>query len=183
MQYGYKGEIMNKKEAIKWLRHCAESDCDDCIYENQPIEWCSAKMKECVDAVEEALSVKPTDLISRAAALEQIAQAECGLHYEDCKADNCTCDCIWRILNIPPADVPTKCIAQINIDVDKIVKKIKDEYEIVDKPIGEWIPRPYEIDYENDAECSICGEIVINGNGYSYCPNCGIEMKSKKEEI
>lgn len=48
------------------------------------------------------------DLINRADALEQIAQAECGLHYEDCEADNCTCDYIWRILNIPSAESKTK---------------------------------------------------------------------------
>ncbi len=27
-------------------------------------------------------------------------------------------------------DRPTKCIAQINIDADEVVKRIKDEYEI-----------------------------------------------------
>lgn len=48
------------------------------------------------------------DTISRQDALEQIAQAECGLHYEDCEADNCTCDYIWRILNIPSAESKTK---------------------------------------------------------------------------
>lgn len=45
-----------------------------------------------------------TDLISRADALEQMAQAECGLHYDDCEADNCSCSYIQRILDIPSAD-------------------------------------------------------------------------------
>ncbi len=48
------------------------------------------------------------DTISRHDALEQIAQAECGLHYEDCEADNCMCDCIWRILNIPFVESKTR---------------------------------------------------------------------------
>ena len=48
------------------------------------------------------------DIISRAEALEQMAQAECGLHYADCKADNCTCDYIWRILNISSTESKTR---------------------------------------------------------------------------
>ena len=44
------------------------------------------------------------DLIKRADALEQMAQAECGLHYGDCEADNCSCSYIKRILDIPSAD-------------------------------------------------------------------------------
>jgi len=45
-----------------------------------------------------------TDLISRADALEQMAQAECGVHYADCEADNCSCSYIKRILDIPSAE-------------------------------------------------------------------------------
>ena len=48
--------------------------------------------------------VEHTDYISRADALEQMAQAECGLHYDDCEADNCSCSYIQRILDIPSAD-------------------------------------------------------------------------------
>ncbi len=47
------------------------------------------------------------DTISRHDALEQIAQAECGIHYEDCEANNCACGCIWRILNIPSVNSKT----------------------------------------------------------------------------
>ena len=47
---------------------------------------------------------KPSDLISRHEALEQMAQAVCGLHYEDCEADNCSCSYISRILNLPSAE-------------------------------------------------------------------------------
>ena len=46
-----------------------------------------------------------TDYISRADALEQMAQAECGLHYDDCEADNCSCSYIKRILDIPSAEL------------------------------------------------------------------------------
>ena len=52
--------------------------------------------------------VEHTDYISRADALEQMAQAECGLHYDDCEADNCSCSYIQRILDIPSAEYITE---------------------------------------------------------------------------
>ena len=54
--------------------------------------------------VPDEYKTEPSDLISRADALEQMAQAECGLHYDDCEADNCSCSYIQRILDIPSAD-------------------------------------------------------------------------------
>lgn len=45
-----------------------------------------------------------SDLISRTDALEQMAQAECGLHYKDCEANNCSCSYIKRILALPSAE-------------------------------------------------------------------------------
>lgn len=45
-----------------------------------------------------------SDLILRTNALGQMARAECGLHYEDCEANNCSCSYIKRILGIPPAE-------------------------------------------------------------------------------
>lgn len=166
---------MDKKEAIQVLQTALTA----------PFVY--GAYAEAIGMAIESLSVESSDdLISRTAAIKAVANAiwhypnECyrNLNIFD-MAEALAKD---ALLTLPPAGIPTKCIAQINIDTDEVVKRIKDEYEIVDKPIGEWIPRPYEIDYENDAECSICGEIVIDGNGYNYCPNCGIKMKSKKEE-
>lgn len=42
---------------------------------------------------------------------------------------------------------------------------------------GKWIPIPYQLDYESDAECSLCHEQFIAAMNYNYCPNCGHRMK------
>lgn len=54
------------------------------------------------------------DLIKRADALEQMAQAECGLHYNDCEADNCSCSYIQRILDTP------------SVDAEQVTSKLKN---------------------------------------------------------
>ena len=45
---------MTREEAMKWLKHCAFSICEDCVYEIQPIEWCHQKMQEAVMTIESA---------------------------------------------------------------------------------------------------------------------------------
>lgn len=106
-----------------------------------------------------------TDLISRADALEQMAQAECGLHYDDCEADNCSCSYIKRILDIPSAELPKgdlilradalnlNCVITVRrADTkerkcdDEIIKVCFEAYADHIKrlpsarPTGEWIP-------------------------------------------
>ena len=68
--------------------------------------------------------VETSDLISRADALEQMAQAECGLHYEDCEADNCSCPYIGRILDIPPTESDT-------VEWIPVSEKLPNTYEEV----------------------------------------------------
>ena len=90
---------MKKEEAIERI----QQDLD------VSKKYLSKEYKEALNMAIEALQAKTDgDLISRADALEQIAQAECGLHYEDCKADNCMCGCIWRILNISSTESKTR---------------------------------------------------------------------------
>ena len=52
--------------------------------------------------------------------------------------------CVWLsdIDNAPTIEPPTKCIAQICIDTDEVVERIKEEYDIVGNTdaVGEWIP-------------------------------------------
>lgn len=41
-----------------------------------------------------------------------------------------------RIQALPSAEADTKCIAQIKVDIDEIVERIKEEYDIMNR----WIP-------------------------------------------
>ena len=47
---------------------------------------------------------------------------------------------------------------------------------------GHWIPIPYELDYETDAECSLCHEKFIAAIDYNYCPKCGCRMQKSEDE-
>lgn len=47
---------------------------------------------------------------------------------------------------------------------------------------GKWIPIPYELDYETDAECSLCHEKFIAAIDYNYCPKCGCRMQKSEDE-
>ena len=47
---------------------------------------------------------------------------------------------------------------------------------------GYWIPIPYELDCETDAECSLCYEKFISAMSYKYCPNCGARMESEARD-
>ena len=60
---------MTREEAMKWLKHCAFSTCEECEYEVKPIEWCDQKMQEAVTTIE---SAPQTDLISRADAVDAL---------------------------------------------------------------------------------------------------------------
>ena len=55
-----KCDLISRAKAIEWLERCAKSDCDDCKYDAMPIEWCSEKMLECVEAIKaEPVSAEP----------------------------------------------------------------------------------------------------------------------------
>lgn len=223
MQYGYKGGVMDRKEAIQVLQTALTAPFVYGAYANainMAIEALSQpnyetdtevrlvvtnRKKEKVilwDAygeVEyypiEALSVeptvekceiphyfKPTDLISRAAAIKAVANAiwhypnECyrNLNVYD-MAEALAKD---AIMPLPSVNVPTKCIAQININTDEIVKKIKNEYEIDNRPSAEWIMHIDDLyPEESTQECSNCHEHeTIKIHNDDYCPSCGARM-------
>ena len=46
---------MTTNEALKWLKRCANTDCDDCEHNEKPFEYCDSMMAECVEVLEEAL--------------------------------------------------------------------------------------------------------------------------------
>lgn len=73
-----------------------------------------------------------TDLISRADAVEAVGdwmKKEYG--YLDLNRAERLIDTLSAI---PSAKVPTKCIAEIKIDEDKIAQKIKEKYDLADRP-------------------------------------------------
>lgn len=76
-----------------------------------------------------------TDLISRADAVKAIC--------DKCLEEHCETECIVpctfmeALEAVPSADAKTKCIAQIKVDTEEIVSRIKEEYDITD---AKWIP-------------------------------------------
>lgn len=88
------------------------------------------------------------------------------------------------------ADMPQKVIAQVAFDEEKLreivkeaVERFKEEYEIVDRPQGEWIEQ------EDCWQCSECGDEYVLEVGVKpidarmhYCPNCGAHMKGADDE-
>ena len=98
----------------------------------------SGHRKAVIDMAIEALSAEPSDLISRADAIDTINELEEKINGE---TDNnvhtiATCDVLRRIKALPSADAETKYIAQIKVDTEEIVRRIKEEYDITDG----WIP-------------------------------------------
>lgn len=48
---------------------------------------------------------------------------------------------------------------------------------------GEWKLCKSSIHpYGNDVECSACGFKMASTFGYSFCPNCGADMRDRSEE-
>ena len=88
---------------------------------------------------------------------------------------------------VPSADRPQKVIAQITFDEEKLreivkeaVERFKEEYEITDRPQGEWI---IEVDANGNTygKCSICGMRQYAGQ-LNFCPDCGARMKGAIDE-
>lgn len=89
---------------------------------------------------------------------------------------------------LPTIEPKTKVVAQITFDEEKLreivkeaVERFKEEYEITDRPQGEWIEQ--EDDYHHYWECSECGMGVGLDDIRNYCPNCGAKMKGADDEI
>ena len=89
---------------------------------------------------------------------------------------------------IPSADVVERkgthnVVAQINIDTDEILERLKNEYEIEERKRGEWV---WMNERKNQHKCSQCGEVAFAWYSeledmveelFDYCPNCGADMR------
>lgn len=87
-------------------------------------------------------------------------------------------DAYGEVEYYPSVNVPTKCIAQININTDEVIKRIKNEYEIDNRPSAEWIMHIDDLyPEESTQECSNCHEHeTIKIHNDDYCPSCGARM-------
>ena len=75
-----------------------------------------------------------------------------------------------------------------NVDDDRVIRYRKclscgknfrtvEEYVEDEFVENKWIPIPYQLDYESDAVCPNCGEAVVAGADYPFCPYCGSRNK------
>ena len=89
---------------------------------------------------------------------------------------------------LPSVDRPQKIIAQITFDEEKLreivkeaVERFKEEYEVTDKPQGEWImSKPEEDGFGAVFQCSRCS-CEVDCIPTNFCPNCGAKMGYKDE--
>lgn len=130
--------------------HGIEYNCDNCLLSEVIDEIKSINDRLHGDAKGKG------DVIYRDDALEEMAQAECGCHYEACIKDECECSHIGRIKDIPSA---TR----------------QPEQEITLNSHGEWIKHEIE-DTCRWVECSECHKEYPNIE-MNFCPNCGKRMK------
>ena len=126
--------------------------------------------------------------------------------YDVCGIGKITLECMDELMSMI-ADRPQKVIAQITFDEEKLreivkeaVERFKEEYEIIDRPQGEWIAVSAFDAFGGDEAtwmahgnptafhyCSECkeqsrldefGEEMLS----KYCPNCGAKMKGAGDE-
>ena len=95
---------------------------------DNPMNWagsnfcpnCGADMREKGKRMSRYIDA---NLISRQAAIEAVEKAELK---EVAKA---------AIKSLPSVEPPKKVVAQVKVDIDEIIERIKEEYEIKDKPL------------------------------------------------
>lgn len=104
---------------------------------------------EALNMAIEALSAEPTDLISRAEAIEEL-----GEYFDHLK-------------RIDKRGI--KRIEPISLDCKGIINELPS----ADRPSGEWIIRE-----NGNKECSLCGRERQDGWDY-FCGYCGARMKAR----
>lgn len=143
----------DEDEYMRGIKH----DCNTCLLSEVMDE-----IKSINDKPHSNTKVKG-DVIYRCDALEEMAQSECGCHYETCIKDECECPHIGRIKDIPSATHQTEQEMTLNID----------------KPHGEWIRHEVE-DTCRWVECSECHKEYPNIE-MNFCPNCGKRMRGNEK--
>ena len=102
-------------------------------------------------------------------------------------------DIAGALAELPAIEPKVKVIAQVIFDEEKLreivkgaVERFKEEYEIEPKR-GEWVKRTHNtlIAQVNFAYCSECGQPIMHEHTrplWSFCPNCGADMRGKDDE-
>ena len=104
-------------------------------------------------------------------------------------------DIAGALAELPAIEPKAKVIAQVTFDEEKLreivkkaVERFKEEYEITDRPQGEWVG---EADGYYNGElvydtwyCSNCDYVVDDEEPptWNFCPYCGADMRGKDDE-
>lgn len=124
------------------------------------------------DGVKEQKSKLESDTISRQAVIDYLNRLLDGRF--DAGKSAMIQGIRDNIRHLPPEEPPKKIVAQIKIDVEEIVERIKEEYEIKDRPVCEdAISRQDTV----NALCAKCGDAYRNCRDYkAWCPNVKVVM-------
>lgn len=180
---------MTREEAIKWLKYCAETDCDGCVYEIQPVEWCCEKMAYCVSVLEEALTepsntpTESTNTLTDAPIEALKADVARWSSWNKTFEQSGIADLISRA-----EAIEALCRSSVyawSTEQDLVAHswaiRIIQSLPSADRPQGEWIIDTYNM----ELKCGICGEIfrfddvdeLLDYKEYAkYCLACGSQM-------
>ena len=195
---------MDRKEAKTRLQMLLTNRCSTCRYGDKKCTQ-DCEFEQAVNMAIEALSAEPTDLISRADAVEAVCMNDCG----GCRPNDCgayldkSCDIVKALSALPSADRPSvayicngtacdgecdECHHTTDIEHAKNFKCVDGKYiETDDRPSCEW-----SFIGDNLYECTCCGvaytpdqlkATTIKKGQFApnYCPNCGAEMRGGNE--
>ncbi len=170
-------DLISRSDAIKAIQNDIEFEEENAIpYEDSDVGAIYGLKKALRTISALPIAEATGELIRR----EDVIQAITRNYEQDFVLSNSDgtglCDIIAAL---PTADRPTKVIAEIKVDTDEILKRIKQEYEITDRPYGEWIDQHEDGYGWWVGRCDQCGkENKVN----NFCPNCGADMRKRKNE-
>jgi hypothetical protein len=147
-------DLISRADAIEAVANAIWHYPNECYYNLNDFDMAEALAKDAIKALPSAEA--KGDLISRQDAVNTIKRYK---HRLEGKGQT------YGLLleefehQIPSADAKTKCIAQIKVDTEEIVRRIKEEYDITDG----WIPCSKRLPKK--------GEVVLitNGKGNVRC--------------
>ena len=166
---------MDRNEAIITLRANVIYACESAGFNVATINLVTEALDLAIEALRQTES---EDCISKHDLWRIIEDNAYWVTYnETSKEKGMTLTGINQALNeCPPVAPPKKVVAQINIDTENLIKRIKEEYEITDK-VGEW--KKLDIGkYTQGYACSECGETSFSDS--PFCAWCGAKMGGEK---